>query len=312
MSRLKYINEIDKLRKNFGSCFAFQCAVRRIISFRLYERYIYRYLEKYFNPIIEKYNKYPSDRKYKVTNKVWTLWWQGESEAPEIVKCCIASQRKYFGSVGAEVIVLTKDNWAQYISLPSYILQKVEDGKISLTHLSDIIRARLLETYGGLWIDATVYCIKEDMKEKIFSNMFTIKCHEHSEYLTLKRWTGFLFADQKHSELFGFMSEAFNYYWMREDVLIAYLLIDYIIAIAYNNFSSIREKIDSIPVSNLRLWDMLHNMNQPYDKVVWESIASETVFLKLSYKNKFNGGELRKTDKDGKMTYWGYLYAKWN
>ena len=40
------------------------------------------------------------------------------------------------------------------------IRQKVDNGVITLTHLSDIIRMALLAKYGGFWIDSTVFVTK--------------------------------------------------------------------------------------------------------------------------------------------------------
>lgn len=311
----KRIQEVRQLAGNFGKGFAIQCLVRRALSFSIYERYIYRYLDAFFTPIVEKFaaeydpnavieNSYP--------NKIWTSWWQGEDCAPELVKVCIESQRKAFASLGTEVIVLTKDNWNQYIDLPQHIMDKLESGRITITHFSDILRAELLKRYGGLWIDATVFCTKPIDTSVLNEGLFTVKCHDSSEFLTLQRWSGFLFGDRENSKLFTFMAEAFSYYWQRKDALVAYLLIDYIIAIAYAHFSDVREQIDDIPTSNKNLWCMLRRLNQPYEKAEWDKMIFETTFLKLSYKAEFNGGELYKTTGDGQLTNWGYIAREMN
>lgn len=309
MKLKRYIKDIKKLRKHFGLKFSLICTAKRIVSFSRYERYIYNYLFDYLAPVIRDFKQnYTRDPlSGTVPKTVWTLWWQGTQSAPEIVKVCIDSQRKVFSAVGAELIVLTKDNWTQYISLPRHILNKVESGVITLTHFSDIIRAELLKTHGGIWIDSTVYCTRP-VDESVFTDaLFTVKCHESSDFLTLRRWTGFLFGDKKHSELFSFMAEAFDYYWAEKNELVAYLLIDYIIAIAYEELVQVKKEIDRIPVSNTKLWSMLRSMNQAFDEDEWSQIISDTTFLKLSYKEEFNGGPLLKTTSSGELTYWGYI-----
>ncbi|MBQ7073583.1 hypothetical protein IJM86_00620 [bacterium] len=45
------------------------------------------------------------------------------------------------------MILLTRDNYENYIKLPEFILQKVKKKEISITHLSDIIRMALLKEY---------------------------------------------------------------------------------------------------------------------------------------------------------------------
>lgn len=55
--------------------------------------------------------------------------------------------------------------------LPNFILKKFENGYISITHLSDIIRVLLLYNYGGLWIDSTVLNISS-INRKVFDSTF--------------------------------------------------------------------------------------------------------------------------------------------
>ena len=162
-------------------------------------------------------------------------------------------------SDGFQYTIITKDNWKQYMKLPKHITEKVENGKITLTHFSDIIRAELLKQYGGVWIDATVFCNKRIELEPV-SKIYTAKCSPTPKSLTLGRWSGFLIGDKKGSKLFSFMSEAFDQYWKKYDSLVAYLLIDYIIAIAHKHFPDIRAEYDQIPVNQTGLRFMLRKM----------------------------------------------------
>ena len=88
---------------------------------------------------------------------------------------------------------------------------------------------------------------------------------------------------------------------------IAYLLIDYLIAIAYEDISEIRREIDDVAVGNRQIWALLRKLNQPFDAQEWEKITKDTTFFKLSYKDEFNGGQLLRKTEDGSITYWGHL-----
>ena len=209
-------------------------------------------------------------------------------------------------SDGFQYTIITKDNWKQYMKLPKHITEKVENGQITLTHFSDIIRAELIRQYGGVWIDATVFCNKRINLEPV-SKIYTAKCSPTPKSLTLGRWTGFLFGDKEGSKLFSFMSEAFDQYWKKYDSLVAYLLIDYIIAIAYKHFSEIKAEYDQIPINQTGLWYMLRKMNEEYNADVWERAMRNADYWKLSYKDEFNGGALREKTSSGQLTYWGKL-----
>lgn len=303
----KRLEEFNKLKSTFGYFFALKCYFLRLKSFEEYEQFIFYFLEKEFALLIRKYENLSDVAELEHGSRnIWTLWWQGLEQAPEIVKVCLESQRENMVSNGFRYTIITKDNWNQYMELPKHIMEKVENGKITLTHFSDIIRAELIKQYGGIWIDATVFCNKKIKLEPV-SQIYTAKCSPTPKSLTLGRWTGFLIGDKQGSKLFSFMSEAFTQYWEKYDSLVAYLLIDYIIAIAYKHFPEVKEEYEQISVNQTGMWDMLRKMNEEYNADVWKNALLNADYWKLSYKDEFNGGRLRETTLEGKLTYWGFL-----
>ena len=87
-------------------------------------------------------------------DKVFTLWLQGEENAPELVQACFWSMRRHFRQ---ELIVLDESNLYDYVSLPKAIVEKYRAGKIKTAHFADICRLDLLYRHGGYWIDSTCY-----------------------------------------------------------------------------------------------------------------------------------------------------------
>lgn len=87
---------------------------------------------------------------------IWWSWLQGESEAPELAKVCLESLRKNFPDY--KIVIVTNDNLDNYVKLPQTILDKFNAGWIKGAHFADIIRLNLLAKYGGVWMDATVFC----------------------------------------------------------------------------------------------------------------------------------------------------------
>ena len=57
---------------------------------------------------------------------------------PELVKICVNSIRKNAGD--HKVIILTEDNYKDYVDMPSWVEEKREKGIISRTHYSDILK----------------------------------------------------------------------------------------------------------------------------------------------------------------------------
>ena len=57
MKLKRYVNDIKKLTKHFGLCFALKCTVKRIVSFSRYERFVFDYLSDYFQPVVSGFQK---------------------------------------------------------------------------------------------------------------------------------------------------------------------------------------------------------------------------------------------------------------
>jgi len=86
--------------------------------------------------------------------KIFILWFQGFKNAPLVVKKCLNSWKK--NNPEWEIIELDNSNLKKYINIDYLTTGK----QISKAALSDIIRISLLKKYGGIWVDATTYCMK--------------------------------------------------------------------------------------------------------------------------------------------------------
>ena len=95
-------------------------------------------------------NEMPAQKDY-----VWFCWLQGIDSAPKLVQDCYNSIRYWLKD--KKIIVITKENYKQYVEFPDYIIEKWNKGIISNTHFSDLLRLELLIRHGGLWLDATTY-----------------------------------------------------------------------------------------------------------------------------------------------------------
>ena len=229
---------------------------------------------------------------------VWVCWWQGEAAMPEIVKICYSQLKKKAN--GHKVNLITKDNYSDFISLPEYILKKVDKGFISLTHLSDIIRAALLSKYGGLWIDSTVYTFHDLPDFDI--ELFSLRRLREGNNVAECRWTSFLLYAGKSRILFDFLQDIFFAYWENNKRLIHNLLIDYCIALAYEHIPEIQKMVNNIPFSSPYVHWFGRNMNIKYDEQSFAELMKTTQFCKLTYKRRY-----KEKTESGLLTYYGYI-----
>lgn len=84
--------------------------------------------------------------------KIFSIWLQGEENAPELVKACFRSIRAHCSQ---ELVVLDEKTLFEYIKLPDVIMEKRKKGLIKNAHFADICRVELLYQYGGFWLDST-------------------------------------------------------------------------------------------------------------------------------------------------------------
>ena len=258
------------------------------------------WLRKNYRHIVDKYQQQDTSPQDTSSSCVWSMWWQGEDNLPEVIQLCFGNIKRHCGS--HPFIVITKDNYRDYVNLPEYIIRKVEAGTITLTHFSDIVRMYLLSHYGGMWIDATILVTK-DIPEGVFSaNYFTLKRETNPKlYISMNRWAGNLQAVKKDNNLCAFCLDMFLEYWKTHNMLIDYVMIDYVIALAYDDLPECRKMIDSVPTGNYAFDDLQPLLNSAWDSEKYADMMNDTQFFKLTYKHTFM------KSSHGHETFYGYI-----
>lgn len=233
-------------------------------------------------------------------NCIWLFWYTGNPFENPILRMCYDSVMKNKPE-GTEIIFVTKDNLYQYIELPDYIQRKVDQGLISLTHFSDIVRFKLLSKWGGTWFDATVFALRNF--PMIHAGDFWTMKRPNIDVISISKgkWTGFAIGGNPNI-LFYLMSEFFDEYWKRYDVLIDFFLIDLMLEYLYRNVEAVRNLLDSIPLNNVNVQKLWPEMNALYDEETFQRITKNTSLFKLSYKLDWH----QKT-ADGRMTNYGKI-----
>ena len=225
---------------------------------------------------------------------IWVCWWQGYDKAPSIVKSCIDSIYRNAGE--HKVILITEENYSEFVRIPDYILDKVNNGLITKTHFSDILRACLLAKNGGVWMDATCYMLNP-LPDSIYKRSY-YTLHGAYKYWP---WTGFFQVSGKSNVFMNNMMNAYFEYWSEHNQLLTYLVIDCFMNVMYRNIPYVKETITDLPKEDLGVWNLTKILDEPYEKDILERIKKNTVLSKLSYKIK------HQDYIDGKETFWHYL-----
>lgn len=236
---------------------------------------------------------------------VWVCWWQGLDSAPDIVKRCVESIYRYVPKDSAQIHFITFDNYMEYAGFSQIVVDRYNAGRISLTHLADILRVQLLNMYGGLWVDATYFISDNRIADIINDEAYTVKTvipSWNGDVIAKGKWAVNFLKFMKGSPLSGFCTEAFEIYWSLRDEPLDYFLLDRIIKVAYDNIPVIRKQIDGISANNISSLKLMEIISNSYDEAVWNDMKKDTFAFKLSYKEP-----VELYTEDGKETFYNKL-----
>lgn len=241
-----------------------------------------RYLDKYipaFADVSEDENVPPQDKE-----RIFSIWFQGEDNAPELVKACWRSIRTHCSQ---ELVVLDGKSVFEWIELPEYVVRKWNEGKIRPAHFADICRIELLYRYGGLWLDATDF-VFAPMPQWLMDQEFFV-------FMSGNRLTGSysyiqncFIRGRKGNYLLKAWREAVLEYWKHEDSTIDYFVHQLLFKKVVQNNKRATALFAKMPAV---IQDPTHTIwfehaSDPYDEALFNSLASAAVFQKTEFKSE--------------------------
>lgn len=284
----RYVDEVCNLLDEYTGR---SCIVQ--LDFNVFYERAYYEVKESIQPLLDRFPEHLLClNEPAISNKImaWTCWWQGVEKAPDIVKACIESQRRNIPE-GVRHVIITEENYRDYITLPAYIIEKVKSGDIGLPHLADIIRVNLLYKYGGFWMDAEVLVLEPIPKDILGYPIYTRNLPERQFYTNAMWAIGFLYAEPG-SRLFHFLSESFFYYFSVHERLKYYFTLDYMIAVACHVFSEVEEQFKSVPYNNDKAFELEKHLLENFEQEKYDSYIRGTYIQFLSHKLEWVGKKI--------------------
>lgn len=238
------------------------------------------FLNRINKNFIDSYELNDSTRNF--SKKVWICWLQGMETAPLLVKKCFDSVKKTFA--GYEINVITNDNYMSFVNIPNYINKKKDSSIISYTHFSDILRAELLSKYGGIWLDATVFCTSGNVPKYLFdSDLFVYKevnlNRNDSVPIVASSW---FIKSNSNNPILLLTRDLLRKYWKNSNVLIDYYLFHLFFTISTQKY---REEWNSLALfNNVNSHIMQFELLNKYNRKRMDYYKEVSDFHKLSYK----------------------------
>ena len=256
--------------------------VRTNVLSRVAPAYFKRYL-----PAVKNVADGPVIKDNK-NEKIFTIWQQGEENAPELVKSCFRSIRKHCKQ---ELIVLDDKTIFDYITLPDVIVKKYKDGKIRRAHFADICRVELLYQYGGLWMDSTDFAVgpvpKWIIDEDFF--MFLVGDKVGQKYMFCQNC---FIRGRKGSYLLGAWRAMILEYWKHENKSFDYFMHQMLFQTLVQNDELAKKYFEKMPhVDQFPTHTLWHDYKyQPFNQKLFDELTADAFFQKTSYNDAPRAG----------------------
>lgn len=216
------------------------------------------------------------------TEKIYSVWLQGEDNAPPLVKACFNSIRKHCSK---PLVVVDSNNLDQYVQLPRYILEKRAKGNIGNAHFADIIRVELLYKYGGYWLDATCYVTEDIPKWVIKEDFFMFLAGERvgSPYSFTQNC---FIRSRKGAYLLEAWRDMIHRFWRYERSNYDYFMHQFLFKTLVKNHPKAMEKFALMPHIDQ---DPTHALwydyrNHPYNDDLFVALTKDSFFQKTTYR----------------------------
>lgn len=260
----------------------------------------YRFLHKYYGHLLEQCRSNPVSNQPN-NGPVWVFWWQGEENMPELVRFCYECLKKNVPS-DRPLIFLDKNNLKDYTDIPDYIMEKLEKKVMSLIHFSDIVRMSLLAKHGGLWVDATVY-LSDKMPSCVFEHSYFSAREPLRTFAVSKaNYTVFMLGAAANAPWVVYARDFLYEYWKKSWCQLDYLLIDYILMMAFESIPELKQEVQSGVLNTIHINTIQDRRNEACDAATYQKMIEECSFYKLSYKLTY-----QERDENGNLTYYGRM-----
>lgn len=287
-------------------------------NYKYRDRYIHlvqHYLTHLSEGLINKYNNHEDTTERDVSNNVWVCWWQGEEQMPEWIMMCYTNLKTNIPQQ-YNLVLITKNNYSKYVTIPDTIVEKREKNIIPITQFSDILRNALISQIGGIWIDSSIWITSNYWEMvKWDSDFWSVKLNKvyrpemTGQVVSGCKWSSFNMYGKKNNIVNSFVFDAMCLFYTIHDRTLDYFGQNHFIRIAYDNIPKAKKIIDEIPYNNPCIYALpdLVYANVPFEQNVWDEMTLNTGAFKITQKRKYN------EEICGQVTYYGYfkkLYQK--
>lgn len=208
--------------------------------------------------------------------KVFT-YWDSEDNLPDIVSLCRDSLKKYINPEHFELVILNKESYKNWVDFRQEHIQ----AKISQAHFTDLLRMKLLERWGGFWLDAT--CL---LTEDFYTATKEIREQKQFFFAYTKSRTGTWFIySNPNNYIISMVSEAIQLWWKEKAFLTNYFMVHDVIEMLYWVDEKYHDEWKKMKAYHPReALHILRSYNQKTSKDAFIEMQAGSFVHKLTYK----------------------------
>ena len=151
-----------------------------------------------------------------------------------------------------------------------------------------MLRLSLLAKYGGMWLDATFLCIG-DLNHYFSLPIWSIKRPDYAHASVAGgNFAGYSLACNKdYRWVFKIIRDFFLHYWEENDMMVDYLMVDYMIVLAQKCNKKVEEAFKLIEPNNKNCDELYKVLGDTFESSKWNRIKEDTILFKLTWKSEF-------------------------
>ena len=225
-------------------------------------------------------------KKTRGREKIFTLWLQGEKNAPELVQACWRSMRK--NCPDQDLVILDEKTLWDYIDLPDQILEKWRRGQIKNAHFADICRVELLYQHGGFWLDSTAFATAPIPQWIVDADFFVFLAGNvvGSPYSFIQNC---FIRSRRGSYLLAAWRQTILNFWMAENREFDYFMHQLMFKALVQNDPVAKRYFDKMPhvdqdPTHALWWSIA---NEPYSKKLFDQYTAGAFFQKTTYRSPY-------------------------
>jgi hypothetical protein len=210
--------------------------------------------------------------------KIYIYWSDGFDRAPDVCKICLDSWQS--NNVGWDLEVLDADKANKV--LPRESLPKT----MSEAHYSDLLRLTLLAGSGGVWVDATVLCMRPliDWMPLMVADSKIFVFSQPSQKRIISNW---FIASHANCAIINELRDLVSNYWKNNRHAINYHFFHFLFEYLVHTSASCRNEWLMMPKLSAIPMHTLQSISGPYSSVDLENLQLYPM-QKLNHNRGFN------------------------